>query len=244
MNMMDLRKLPLCQHNPSNEAVLKSGSVVVKNLGSRSSLGVPPSKLTHAKKRFILPTVAALFCLVATTRIHRYVVTAWAVAHQKVTPSGTPLRVPRLGCHVSSVRPSHVCTRLGSNPRNDGEESQASNNGLFGAIRQAWSELDAFMDDASARRLGAGATFYGKRKSNFYGATDRNKKIDKNIPDPLEDYQGPTSTGLFRWMPDEEGQLRPVTRGSKQTIIERNPSFWDRFYEKQQEQDQEQDDDK
>ena len=46
----------------------------------------------------------------------------------------------------------------------------------------------------------------------------------------LEDYQGPTSTGLFKWMPDDDGELRPVTRTRMQNI-ERNPNYWDRVYE-------------
>jgi hypothetical protein len=48
----------------------------------------------------------------------------------------------------------------------------------------------------------------------------------------IEDYQGPTSTGLFMWMQDEEGQMRPVTRG-KMKNIERNPNFWDKLYDKE-----------
>ena len=39
-------------------------------------------------------------------------------------------------------------------------------------------------DDASARRLGAGASFYGKRKSNFYGEGDKMKKADRDTYDP------------------------------------------------------------
>ena len=46
-----------------------------------------------------------------------------------------------------------------------------------------------------------------------------------------EDYQGPTSTGLFKWMPDENGQMRPVTR-MKEKNLERNPGFWDKVYDK------------
>ena len=87
------------------------------------------------------------------------------------------------------------------------------------------------MDDASARRLGNGAAFYGKRKSNFYGSKDKQKKANRDTPDPMEDYQGPTNTGLFVWMQDEEtGEMKPVTR-MKNKVIERNPKFWDRFYD-------------
>jgi hypothetical protein len=68
--------------------------------------------------------------------------------------------------------------------------------------------------------LGNGATFYGKRRSNFYGENDRNKKKDRGVFDPTEDYQGPATSGFFKWMPDENGQMRPVTR-MKNQVIER-----------------------
>jgi hypothetical protein len=96
-----------------------------------------------------------------------------------------------------------------------------------------FEDLDAFVDDATSRRLGAGAAFYGKRKSKFYGEKDIGIKSDPTVADPTEDYQGPTSTGLFMWMQDEEGQMRPVTRG-KMKVIERNPNFWDKFYDKEE----------
>lgn len=106
------------------------------------------------------------------------------------------------------------------------------------AIGNFFEELDAFIDDASARRLGNGAAFYGKRKSKFYGEDDENRKQDKTMADPTEDYQGPTSTGLFQWVQDEDGQMRPVTRG-KNKVIERPPEFWDRYYEKKQREEEE-----
>ena len=81
-------------------------------------------------------------------------------------------------------------------------------------------ELDAFMDDASARRLGNGAAFYGKRKSNFYGEKDKNKKRDRSVSDPTEAYRGPAQAGYFQWMRDEDGEMRPVTR-MKNKIIEK-----------------------
>lgn len=91
-------------------------------------------------------------------------------------------------------------------------------------------ELDAFVDDATNRRLGNGAAFYGKRKSSFYGEEDFMKKVDKATPDPTEDYQGPAKAGYFQWMMDEEtGQMKPVTR-MKQVNIERNPNFWDKAF--------------
>jgi hypothetical protein len=57
--------------------------------------------------------------------------------------------------------------------------------GIFNKIGEFFDELDAFVDDATARRLGNGSAFYGKRKSSFYGKEDKGKKADKNIPDPL-----------------------------------------------------------
>jgi hypothetical protein len=52
-----------------------------------------------------------------------------------------------------------------------------------------------------------------------------------------EDYQGPTSTGNFKWMPDENGELRPVTR--KGNSLERSPAYWDRVYAAQEKKEKE-----
>jgi hypothetical protein len=106
------------------------------------------------------------------------------------------------------------------------------NSDFFGGVKAFFQELDNFLDDATARRLGNGAAFYGKRKSNFYGEKDKNRKSDPMKPDPLEDFQAPLNGGYFQWMPDENGDLRPVTR-MKKKIVERNPSFWDKIYEKE-----------
>ena len=85
--------------------------------------------------------------------------------------------------------------------------------GLFGAVNNFFEELDAFVDDATSRRLGNGAAFYGKRKSGFYGKDDSNKKVDRNVADNTEDYRGPAKAGYFQWMPDPEtGEMKPVTR--------------------------------
>ena len=105
-------------------------------------------------------------------------------------------------------------------------------NDFFGGVKDFFQELDNFLDDATSRRLGNGAAFYGKRKSNFYGKTDKNRKSDPSKADPLEDFQAPLSGGYFQWMPDENGDMRPVTR-MKKKIVERNPNFWDKFYEKE-----------
>mmetsp|Transcript_25964 Transcript_25964/g.54166 ORF Transcript_25964/g.54166 Transcript_25964/m.54166 type:complete len:142 (+) Transcript_25964:69-494(+) len=107
-------------------------------------------------------------------------------------------------------------------------ESKNPLDGFMNGVSKFFAELDAFVDDASARRLGNGAAFYGKRKSSFYGSEDKNKKADRDVPDPTEDYQGPTNTGMFVWIQDEEtGQMKPATR-MKKKVIERNPKFWDR----------------
>ena len=73
------------------------------------------------------------------------------------------------------------------NERGDGGEGGG---GIFGAIGDFFNELDAFVDDATSRRLGSGSAFYGKRKSSFYGKSDKNRKSDRDMPDPTEDYQG------------------------------------------------------
>jgi len=103
--------------------------------------------------------------------------------------------------------------------------------GFLQGVSDFFQELDNFIDDASARRLGNGAAFYGKRKSSFYGKNDKYRKVDAQTPDPMEDYQAPSTGGYFQWMPDEDGQMRPVTR-MKNKVVERNPNFWDKVYEK------------
>lgn len=82
-----------------------------------------------------------------------------------------------------------------------------------GFFANFFEELDAFVDDATSRRLGNGAQYYGKRKSNFYGKDDSNKKKDSTVFDPTEDYRGPSNAGYFQWLQDPEtGEMKPVTR--------------------------------
>ena len=59
------------------------------------------------------------------------------------------------------------------NDNNESAEQPKQKKGFFGNFFQ---ELDNFVDDATSRRLGAGAAFYGKRKSSFYGENDSNRK--------------------------------------------------------------------
>uniref|UniRef100_A0A7S1XMA2 Uncharacterized protein n=1 Tax=Phaeomonas parva TaxID=124430 RepID=A0A7S1XMA2_9STRA len=94
--------------------------------------------------------------------------------------------------------------------------------GFFGKF---FEELDNFIDDATSRRLGNGASFYGKRKSSFYGENDSMKKINSKEANPLEDYQGPTNTGYFVWRKNDDGSLEAQTR-MKGTRIEK--PMWDR----------------
>lgn len=114
-----------------------------------------------------------------------------------------------------------------SNTRQNCSSNLCAGKGFFADF---FEELDAFVDDATSRRLGAGSAFYGKRKSNFYGKNDKGRKQDRNTPDPMEDYQAPAQGGYFKWKIDEEtGQMKPVTR-MKEKVVERNPKFWDRVY--------------
>lgn len=129
---------------------------------------------------------------------------------------------------------SRTANGLPAKPDDKGEE-QNSSGGFFQGLNNFFQEIDNFMDDASARRLGNGSAFYGKRKSNFYGSQDKNRKADPTQADPLEDFQAPLSGGYYQWMPDDEGQMRPVTR-MKNTIVERNPNFWDKVFEDKEQQ--------
>mmetsp|Transcript_26571 Transcript_26571/g.56525 ORF Transcript_26571/g.56525 Transcript_26571/m.56525 type:complete len:153 (-) Transcript_26571:266-724(-) len=104
----------------------------------------------------------------------------------------------------------------------DDEYEQPKKKGFFANF---FEELDAFVDDATSRRLGAGAQYYGKRKSSFYGKEDSNRKRDRDILDPTEDYRGPSNAGYFKWVPDPEtGQMKPVTR-LKEVNIEKKSRF-------------------
>jgi hypothetical protein len=72
------------------------------------------------------------------------------------------------------------------------------------ALKRFGQGLDDFVDDAMDRKLGNGAEFYGKRKSNFYGADDPMKTDGRGG----DQYKGPVGGGYFKR--DAEG--RPVTR--------------------------------
>lgn len=139
----------------------------------------------------------------------------------QLTPTSTSLHVT-----VSTRQSSAATLLLAAQKDGDVEEppsnkQQGGGGGLFAGVKTFFEELDAFVDDASARRLGNGAKFYGKRKSNFYGENDSMKKADKNVYDSEEDYRV-TAAGNYKWMQDEDGVLRPVTR-LKNKIVEKDP---------------------
>ena len=106
--------------------------------------------------------------------------------------------------------------------------------GFFGAVSNFFEELDAFVDDATARRLGNGAAYYGKRKSSFYGKNDSMRKSDRNVADSSEDYMV-QSGGNYKWVEDETGQLRPVSR-MKGKNLEKPLAFWGRKEEEDTEE--------
>lgn len=58
------------------------------------------------------------------------------------------------------------------------KESLTQRQGVFDKVGEFFAELDAFVDDATSRRLGNGSKFYGKRRSNFYGSNDKDRKRD------------------------------------------------------------------
>jgi hypothetical protein len=80
----------------------------------------------------------------------------------------------------------------------------------------------ALVDDVLYNKLGFSVTLTGLDFILYY----RNLR---NGHEWSEDYQGPSSSGFFKWMPDENGQMRPVTR-MKEKNLERSPQFWDRVY--------------
>jgi hypothetical protein len=74
---------------------------------------------------------------------------------------------------------SNPSSALSESFDDEDEYEPPKNQGFFANFFQ---ELDAFVDDATSRRLGAGAQYYGKRKSSFYGKEDSNKKRDRVRP--------------------------------------------------------------
>ena len=73
-----------------------------------------------------------------------------------------------------------------------------------------FKELDNFLDDATSRRLGNGAAFYGKRKSGFYGDDDSMRKEDAEQYSKEEDYSGPAGGSYFVLSKERDEQGRPM----------------------------------
>merc|ERR1712232_754920 len=122
--------------------------------------------------------------------------------------------------------PMHLLRPVPTALRAEQQKKKNDGGGIFGAVSNFFEELDAFVDDATARRLGNGAAYYGKRKSSFYGKDDKMKKTDKNVADSDEDYMV-SSGGNYKWITDDNGQLRPVSR-MKNTSVEKPTEFWGR----------------
>ena len=91
-------------------------------------------------------------------------------------------------------------------------------NGVGDFFKNLGQAVDDFVDDAMDRKLGNGASFYGKRKSGFYGDEDSMKKEDPRVARADEDYQGPSGAGYFTWGRNEDGQMQPQTRMKKKPI--------------------------
>mmetsp|Transcript_23399 Transcript_23399/g.29172 ORF Transcript_23399/g.29172 Transcript_23399/m.29172 type:complete len:117 (+) Transcript_23399:49-399(+) len=78
-----------------------------------------------------------------------------------------------------------------------------NDDGPIGFFKRLGKGLDDMVDDAMMKKLGNGHSFYGKRKSNFYGSDDKNK-----MKGAWEDYSGPQGGSYFKL--DSEG--RPISR--------------------------------
>jgi hypothetical protein len=137
--------------------------------------------------------------------------------------------------HAISIGRTNNSLVLYAAENNNDKGSSGTGGGIFEGFGKFFQEFDNFIDDATNRRLGNGASFYGRRKSRFYGEMDSKRKVDPSRPDALEDFQAPLSGGYYQWMPDEDGQMRPVTR-MKNKVVERNPNFWDRAFDKDESQ--------
>jgi hypothetical protein len=184
---------------------------------------VVPSFVTLTTKELLLDHEALLFLLVNQIVQPEHIscakmISTILIVAVALSLDGSAAFAPK---NSFSLRPSLLLAA-------EGDDSKGG--GFFQGVSNFFQEFDNFLDDASARRLGNGAAFYGKRKSKFYGEKDKNRKTDSLTPDPTEDYQAPNAGGYFKWMLDEDGQMRPVTR-MKNKIVERNPNFWDKVYD-------------
>ncbi len=104
--------------------------------------------------------------------------------------------------------------------------------GLFGDF---FEELDNFIDDATMRRMGNGAKFYGKRKSSFYGKDDAMRKKDPKVADEAEDWRGPGGGSFFVLSKERDEQGRPVgflsRKEARAQKAKEEQEKWDRIRE-------------
>ena len=97
---------------------------------------------------------------------------------------------------------AHRCTRV-----------RAARMGFF---ENFFEELDNTIDDFANKRLGNGANFYGKRKSNIYGEGDAMRKRDSRSFDREEDYTGPGGGSYFVLSKERDAQVAaPPRRGHR-----------------------------
>merc|ERR1712039_391679 len=101
----------------------------------------------------------------------------------------------------------HGTPRAGPCTLRAGHRTCATSMNFFEKFMQ---DLDDFMDDASSRRLGNGAKFYGKRKSNFYGEDDSMRKSDPRKDNAEEDYSGPGGGSYFVLSKERDEKGRPM----------------------------------
>lgn len=106
-----------------------------------------------------------------TTSVTLLALAIVASIHEITAFSNSAILHPTTSCSRSSSPSSAL-----AESSDDEEYEPTKKKGFF---TNFFEELDAFVDDATSRRLGAGAAFYGKRKSSFYGKDDANKKRDK-----------------------------------------------------------------
>ena len=132
--------------------------------------------------------------------------------------------VPTVVSRISTQTQTHTTTSSTSKTSLNAEQKKKKKKGNF--FTNMFEELDAFMDDATARRLGNGAAYYGKRKSSFYGSDDKMKKSDRTVADSQEDYMI-NAGGNYKWVKDENGIDRPVSR-MKGNSLEKKESLWGR----------------
>jgi hypothetical protein len=169
----------------------------------------------------IMAAVFALTLLLSLSTSTTVVVVEGFVPTAATATATATTSLPRIFTSQTIATTATTTTSL-----NAEKKKKDGGGGIFGALTNMFEELDAFMDDATARRLGNGAAYYGKRKSSFYGTSDKMKKSDKDIADSEEDYMI-NAGGNYKWITDENGVDRPVSR-MKGNSLEKPTSLWGR----------------